>query len=470
MKISLKYSLICVIYILLNIKYNIIFSQTEVTQSVSAPSWVSKRPVNISKYIGVGVADKTSGNNYQSEAKKNALFDLSSEIKVDISTNSILFTVQNNNQFNENFNSLIKLTNTDNIEGYRLVDTYENDKQYWLYYELDKQEYEDLKQKKKQLLIDKAVNLINLSFNDEKDGNFTASLKKRIQAFGILSPYLNEEVKLEASNNVKTIFDLSNTIQKQLQTITITNSKTTLILKPYQPTYKPLVYKLTLKTKNVLTDFPFIIKSDNEKVRIVESSSSNAFGDIEINIKTVKPLNREVYFTLNPDIDKLMGGDSVSKSAIILLKQFIETSQLKAYATVNPISVFISCIEKNNGTVINQKIIEPIIESKFTGEEVKIVEMKEQSDFMIEVQADTQKDISSDVLNKNYGVWLFGLRITLSLRNTVTKEQIYKADISEIYGYANTQETAGFNAYYSDKLKTKMSEALFFLKRKFIVY
>ncbi|MBL7934493.1 MAG: LPP20 family lipoprotein, partial [Bacteroidia bacterium] len=113
-----------------------IISQT--TETALAPGWVTKRPVNSSKFIGIGVADKTSGNNYQGEAKKNALFDLSSEIKVDISSNSILYTVQNNNQFNENFNSLIKLSNTDNIEGYKLVDAYENEKQYWLYYELDK--------------------------------------------------------------------------------------------------------------------------------------------------------------------------------------------------------------------------------------------------------------------------------------------------------------------------------------------
>ena len=93
MKLNLKYSLICVIYILLSINRNVVFSQTEVVQSASAPSWVSKRPVNISKYIGVGVADKTSGNNYQSEAKKNALFDLSSVLILYSSDKSIFTNV-----------------------------------------------------------------------------------------------------------------------------------------------------------------------------------------------------------------------------------------------------------------------------------------------------------------------------------------------------------------------------------------
>jgi hypothetical protein len=445
-----------------------LISQNEL--AALAPSWVSKRPVNSSKFIGIGVADKSSGNNYQGEAKKNALFDLSSEIKVDISSNSILYTVQNNNQFNENFNSLIKLSNTDNIEGYKLVDAYENEKQYWLYYELDKLDYENQKAKKKQLTIAKAVNLINVSFNDEKLGNFTGSLKKRIQAFGILSPYLNEELSFETTNNVKNIFELSNSIQKQLQSISVVNNKINQVIKPCQPNYKPVSYKLVLKNKNPLIDFPFIVKSDNENVRINEESSSNSSGDIEVKIKYVKPLNQEIYFTLNPDIDKLMNGDSVSKSSIILLKQFIETPQLKAFANVSPISIFISCVEKNFANLNDQKIIEPLVLSKFMGEEIRIVELLESSDFVIDINATTFKDVSSDILKDNYGIQLSYLKIKLSLRNTVTKELIYNSEISDVYGYGNSIETAGLNAFQSDKLKTKLNESLFFLKRKLVVY
>lgn len=449
---------------------NVCYSQQTVTAEALAPNWVNKRPVSNSKFVGIGMADKTGGSNYQSEAKKNALFDLSSEIKVDISTNSILYTVQNNNQFNENFNSLIKLTNTDNIEGYRLVDTYENEKQYWLYYELDKVEYENLKLKKKQQTIAKALNLINLSFDDEANNNFTGSLKKRIQAFGVLSPYLNEEVNFESSNSVKNIFDLSNIIQKQIQSISIVTSKTVSVLKPYQPTYKPLVYKMLIKSKNPLVNFPFTVKSEIESIKISENTVTNENGDLEINVKKVKPLNQEVYFTLNPDIDKLMSNDSVSRSSIVLLKQFIETSQLKAFSRVRAINIFIQCAEKINSKLNEQKILEPIIRTKFNGEEVKIVDQKELSDFVIDVDANTQKDISSDILNATYNIQLSFIKVKLSLKDNVTQEVIYNSEISDVYGYGNSQETAGFNAYQTEKLKVKLNEALFLLKRKLIVY
>ncbi len=447
-----------------------LISQTTVATSVNAPSWVNKKPVSSSKYTGIGIATKSSGYNYQSEAKKNALFDLSSEIKVNISTNSILYTVQNNNQFNENFNSLIKLSNSDNIEGYTLVDTYENEKQYWVYYELDKVEYENIKLRKKQLSIDKADNLINLSVMDEKENSFSACLKKRIQAFAMLSPYFNEDVKLDAGNNVKTIFDLSNLIQKQLQGITVVPQKIACQLKPYQPIYQPLIYKLSVKNKSPLIDFPFVIKSDNDKVRVGESSGTNASGELEIRVNSVKPLNQQVYFILSPDIAKLMGSDSISRASVLLLKQFIETTQLKTYAVVSPIALFINCTEKNLSVVVNQKIIEGIIKNKFSGTEIKLVETKELADFLIEATADTEKDISSDILFKNYNVALTVLKINIILRNVLTKELLYKSELSGIYGYATTVETAGLNSYFSGSLKTKLTEDLFFLKRKFIVY
>lgn len=117
---------------------------------VPPPDWVSQRPISASKYIGIGVASKIGNSDYQFEAKKNALYDLTSEIKTNISSNSMLYSVQNDNKFSQTFNSIITLKSVENIEGYQLAGTYENDKQYWVYYELDKQEYLRQKEQKKE--------------------------------------------------------------------------------------------------------------------------------------------------------------------------------------------------------------------------------------------------------------------------------------------------------------------------------
>lgn len=439
---------------------------------VKVPVWVSSRPNTGLKYVGVGYADKSQGGDYQMKAKKNALYDLASEIKVNISSNSVLYTVQNNNNFNENFNSLIKLSNTDNIEGYTLVDAYENDKQYWVYYQLDKQEYANLKAQKKQQIITKASNLIASGFYDEKNKDFSASLKKRIQAFGVLTPYLSEEINFDPAqtNGIKNVFDLTGLIQQQLQSISVVAQKTLPVLKPYQLSYAPITYTLELKTKTPLQNFPLLVSSDEDKINVNENTTTDGSGVLQIKINSVEPLNQNVAFALSPDIATLMGTDSVGRAGVTLLKQFIQTAALKVQATVSNITIYVNSVEKNFGKPTGLNAIEMFIKQRFNGQEIRLVDKPNEADYIIESVAETQEDISSDVLQVNYNIRLASLIINLQLKSKATGEVLYKTQVADVYGYANNAEKAGLNAYSNPKISAKLAESLFFLKRKILVY
>lgn len=439
---------------------------------VKVPVWVSSRPNNGFKYVGIGFAEKGRSSNYQMEAKKNALYDLASEIKVDISSNSVLYTVQNSNSFNENFNSLIKLSNSDNIEGYTLVDSYENDKQYWVYYQLDKEEYAKQKALKKQQTINKASNFIASSFYDEKNQDFSSALKKRIQAFGVLTPYLSEEINFDPAQTegIKNILDLTNLIQGQLQSITVVQNKLVPELKPYQATYEPLKFKLLIKNKLPLQNFPLKVLSEEDQVDVTEASSTDQQGELQVKVQSVEPLNQFVSFSLSPDITTLMGSDSVSRAGITLLKQFIQTPALKVQANVTQVTIFVEVSEKNFGKPTGLISIDALIKQKFEGQEVRLVDKATQADYIISANADTQKDISSDILEKNYELSLAQLIVDLQLKKSGSAEILYKQQVTEVYGYANNAEKAGINAYSNPKLQAKLSEALFFLKRKILVY
>jgi hypothetical protein len=443
-----------------------------VAESKPAPLWVSSRPNSSFKYVGIGFGDKSKSTAWQMEAKKNALYDLSSEIKVDISVNSVLYTVQNNNRFNENFNSLIKLSSSDNIEGYQLVDTYENEKQYWVYYVLDKQEYQNQKALKKQQTITKAANLIAASNLDEDNRDFSSSIKKRIQAFGVLTPYLSEEISFDVNltKGIKNVFDLTNTIQQQLQSIFVEEQKVSQQLKPCQQSYNPLIYRLVIKGKAPLQNFPFLISSEEEKIKVNEKSATNLSGDLQVNVKSVEALNRMVSFSLNPDISGLMGSDSLGRAGISVLKQFIQTPSLKVQAQVSPVNVFVSSVEKNLGKITGSNLIESFLQQRFNGQEVTLINNPQQADYVIEAVGDTQEDVSSEVLQNNYKIRLANLIVNLSLKSNATGETLYKAQISDVYGYANSLEKAGLNAYSSPKFNAKLAEAVFFLKRKVLVY
>ncbi len=99
-----------------------------------------------------------------------------------------------------------------------------------------------------------------------------------------------------------------------------------------------------------------------------------------------------------------------------------------------------------------------------------MVEKPELADYIIESIADTQEDASSDVLDKNYNLKLASLIINLQLKNKLNNNETFKTQVKDIFGYANGLEKAGLNAYDNPKLNTNLMEALFFLKRKMLVY
>lgn len=451
-------------------------SQKEVSPAATTekppPLWVSSRPNNGFKFVGIGFADKNKGGNYQMEAKKNALYDLTSEIKVDISSNSVLYTVQNNNNFNESFNSLIKLTNNENLEGYTQVDSYENEKQYWVYYQLDRQEYANQKAVKKQQTITKASNLIAASFTDENNKDFSACLKKRIQAFGVLTPYLSEEILFDPlqAGGIKTVFDLTNLIQGQLQSITVVNQNVLPELKPYQTVYAPLQYQLQLKGNSPLQNFPFFIESEDERVMVNEKSGTNGSGEIQIKVNAVEPINQYVTFALSPDIITLMGSDSIGRAGVGLLKQFIQTSALKVQANVTPIKLFIATREMNFENPAGLNFLNQAIKQKFNGREIQFTDQRQEADFVIEANAETSRDISSEVLKKNYNLELAVLSIQFQLFAKGSNNILFQTQVNDVYGYANSLQAAGLNAYANPQVNVKLAEALFFLKRKIVVY
>ena len=107
------------------------------------PGWLSAKPQTGAYYVGIGHSTKGGTNNYVQEAKKSSLEDLVSEIKVNISSTSVLTQIDENKEFRDKYEQMIQTTAADEIEEFEAVDSWEDDKNYWVYYRLSKQRYRE---------------------------------------------------------------------------------------------------------------------------------------------------------------------------------------------------------------------------------------------------------------------------------------------------------------------------------------
>ena len=76
------------------------------------PAWLKTTPYSDGYYTGIGHSLKDGSNNYIQSAKKSALDDLVSQIKVNVSSTSVLSQLETNQKFSEQYKQVIQ-TNCD---------------------------------------------------------------------------------------------------------------------------------------------------------------------------------------------------------------------------------------------------------------------------------------------------------------------------------------------------------------------
>lgn len=434
------------------------------------PLWLKSRPNSAFKYVGIGFADKSKGQSYSMEAKKNALFDLASEIKVDISSNSVLYSVQNNNQYNESFNSLIKLSNSEYLEGYQLVDSYEDQNTYWVYYQLDKDVYAKTKAQKKQRILDQAAQFLNLAMQDEKSAQMVAALTKRLQAFSLLVPYLNEEVHLNAAQagGVSEPTDITALIQAQFQDLSI---KSTLpVFKASQAQYAPVQLTLNTPKGKLWTQMPFKINPESEHVSVESPETVNAQNQIALKLTEIGNDVSMSQVVLEPDFKTLLKNDSAAQMSIRVLQRLIQIQPISVEFRVEPMRLCLKAESYNMGKLWNSDVLQNVLTSKIQGSECTWVNSESDADILIQLYAQTQEASESDWLFDNYNLQLANMILKAKVIRKSDNSEILNLQFNDIYGYSNTLERAGIQAYSSIAFKERMAELLFEIKHKIFQY
>jgi len=113
------------------------------------PSWLRAEPNQAGYYTGIGHSIKDGTNNYVQSAKKSALDDLVSEIKVNVSSTSVLSQLETNKKLTEQYQQVIQTTAADEIEEFEMVDAWEDASNYWVYYRLSIERYRQIKEEQK---------------------------------------------------------------------------------------------------------------------------------------------------------------------------------------------------------------------------------------------------------------------------------------------------------------------------------
>lgn len=426
------------------------------------PNWVMNRPVDGSYYIGIGTASKTQNRlDYQQVAKKNALDDMISEIKVTVSSNSVLKSVQNNLDFNQQFNATTKVTALNTVENFDIVDSWENGTEFWIYYRLSKAEYEALKRRKMQVQIDRAEDFLSRADELDMRTNYVQILHMKIQALASLQNYLNEDVMgTYRGKDVKLVNEIFNSIQDQLYQVNYKSSVNLL-----QGTVgKPLpIFNTTalLKEGSHIANLPLKSGSDGASIESFDRIETDDNGIATFTKSRVQGVGSTQFLRVGIDLEKIITTDSLNPILrSIILSMQPPTTSIKV--ATNPLKIYIETEELNLSKTMSQSIIEPIVRKDLIQNGCTLENTKNEADYLIRIKANTQSQ--GAIWGEMQGAVV---DVTFFLIDAKTNIELYRDGFQNIKGFQTTPENAGMDAYkkgvneVNKKLLPSLKKALF---------
>jgi hypothetical protein len=411
------------------------------------PSWVEQRPTNTMYYVGIGYANKLDNSgDYQRVAKKNALDDMMGEIKVTVSSNSILSQYQNNQSFNQQFFSDTRMVASETMEGFQVMDSWENKSEYWIYYRMSKADFEAYRKRKLREATEKALDFMYRADKLDLKTDYIQVFKLRISAAAAVQKYLNEPIETEYNNkNVFLMNELIAQMQDQLLLIRLGVAQETILVTSGKSMEYPILANAKLKGKDSvavpLSYLPLKLSSSGIQFRGNPSTETQLDGSGTFAIGSIQSKDPLQIIQVKPDIDRLLRSDSLNASMRQLLLN-LESPSANIRVKIEPIKIFLVSQEMNMDQKLNYPILEPAIKKKLMEKGCTFISNKEQADYILEINA----------LTKDQGVmWGNMLRANIDmnivLRDAKNGNELYHDAIEGLQGFQTTKEKAGIEAY-----------------------
>ena len=246
------------------------------------PEWVSNRPFSSDHYIGIASASKNN-TGYQQIAKKNALYDLLSEIRVTIQSVSILSQIDKNGSFKEEFESTIKSSAADELENFEMVGSYEDEQDYWVYYRISKEEYAKQKGENRERAQKMALQFFEKARNAEQAKNYVTAIDFYLQSLLALKAYWGENLEVEhEGRSVFIAIECYTQLQSLLDQINLLPDLTSITFSS-RLEIKPLVIRAEGQGKTAIPKIPLAVTYLPQRAELKEYFT-NEQGEANISV------------------------------------------------------------------------------------------------------------------------------------------------------------------------------------------
>lgn len=405
------------------------------------PSWLKSQPYQDGYYTGIGHSRKDGSNNYIQSAKKSALDDLVSQIKVNVSSTSILNQLEVDNRFTEQYEQIIQTTAADEIEEFELVDAWEDQDNYWVYYRLSISRYKQLKEQQKRNATTLATDYLVKAKQSEKTGERLQALTFYFQALRSIEKYLGDAIRVTVEDREVLLFnEVYASIQTLLDKIHLSADPSEVRLnRRLDGTAQHVSVKaLYQDLKRPVVALPLAAAFEKGSGDVFPSYKTNDLGETRIMMNKINSKELEQALKLKVDIDALSGASGKIYNLVV---STLKTPAVQVRLSVQRPLVFVSADEKNLGSLKNHFQISNKLKNLLASNGFEFTNDKASADLWFDVQADSERGSVSGSIYITY------LTSTIKVMAVRDNREIYATTLDRIKGYGLDYDRSSIDAY-----------------------
>lgn len=383
------------------------------------PDWIEQSIKDDNYYFGLGYASIVKiQNTHLNTAKNEAINDIASQISVQIFSSNILVTIANDKKHVDEYNALIRSKVNTELEGYELVETYANKKEYWVLYRLSKSLYQEQQAQKRADALSLCMAHFAQAEKYEQSADYKNALVFYIKSLDAIKLYLTEKLQFEwrgehinpAAVALANIAEILSSIHFKTATPSISTTFT------HTLDNKDLQFSLWHKNGKSIRAFP-VLGYYSERSIADAARLTDQNGNLQFDIGKIKSEKAEQFFKLEPDINRIL----LESSADYLVRNLIQNI---AYETITiPIKV-------------SKPKFQLIIKEKREGRTVNASSTQEQLKMIFHQQAYPTADKTVD----------YHCYINIDIRATGIRNGIYSSSLNGTIRVTNTQGQTVYNA------------------------
>ncbi|MBS1553631.1 MAG: LPP20 family lipoprotein [Bacteroidetes bacterium] len=406
------------------------------------PTWLSAKPDQSFYYIGIGHSTKTGTNNFVQEAKKSALEDLVSEIKVNVSGTSVLSQIDANKEFQEKYEQIIKTTAADEIEEFEQVDSWQDDRNYWVYYRLSKQRYKEIKDEQKRNAVSIGLDFFTKAKQAERNNDPVLALGFYYQGFRAIEKYLAEPIRLEfEGKEILLTSEVIASMQMLLDKleIAVTPSEVTLNRRVSIDDQSFTAKAYDKASKKKIADLPLRATFEKGAGNVFPDYKTNAEGSAKILLTKISSRDLEQTVSIKVNPLSFAGGTATKIDSLVVQKLVVPRATI--LLNVQRPLVYVSSVERSLGNVKSTQQVTNKIKNYLANAGFEFTDQKNKAELALDVDANSEKGAVSGSIFITY--------VTAVIRVSSVKDnkEIYATTLDRVKGFSLDFERSSQEAY-----------------------